>query len=256
MNNFFERYQLLCNELKVNIYNVPGNSPSTIDNWKKNGTIPTGKKLTELSQYFKVSIDYLLGQSDIKEVITYDMLEKNIPPKDKQLLEKYRCLSPNNKSIVDYILEMGEESAATEQNQLPDNIDRLIDMGKLISIDTYIEKVSAGNGNTMVTGHTVSKLYPATKASSKATYAAIIKGDSMEPRFIDNDIIYVDDNRIPKHNDIGVFTYNSETYCKKYYAIDGIEKLISLNDSYEPIIINNTLRFEKQGVVIGKFHAD
>ena len=152
---------------------------------------------------------------------------------------------------MDYIFGMEEEEV-----DLPGNTVHLLDMGELISIGTYTEKVSAGNGNTIVTGHKVSKLYPTTKISSKSTYAARITGNSMEPRFIDNDIIYVNDKQIPVHGDIGVFTYNGETYCKEYYAIGGVEKLISLNDSYKPIIIDKTLRFEKQGVVIGKFHAD
>lgn len=143
-----------------------------------------------------------------------------------------------------------------EEVELSDNAMHLLDMGELIAIDTYTEKVSAGNGNITVTGEKVSKLYPTTKISSKATYAAMVTGDSMEPRFIDNDIIYVNDKQIPVHGDIGVFTYNGETYCKEYYAISGVEKLISLNDSYAPIIIDKNLQFEKQGVVIGKFHAD
>lgn len=251
MGNFFNRYKLLCDELNINIYQVPNNSSSTVDNWKNNGVIPTGKKIIELSIYFNCSTDYLLGLSDVREIITSDNLKKNIPPEDKHILAQYHHLTPNNKSIVDYIFGMEEEEV-----DLPDTTISLLDMGELISIDTYTEKVSAGNGNTTVTGHKISKLYPTTKISSKATYAARITGDSMEPRFVDNDTIYVNDKQIPIHGDIGVFTYNGETYCKEYYAVDGVEKLISLNNSYKPIIIDKTLRFEKQGVVIGKFHAD
>lgn len=58
--------------------------------------------------------------------------------------------------------------------------------------------------------------------------------------------------------DIGIFVYNGEAYCKKYYEEDNTKKLISLNpnqEKYSPInITNDTL--EVQGKVIGRFHAD
>lgn len=155
---------------------------------------------------------------------------------------------------VDYLMD--RTNTRKLHKQLPDNIIHLIDMGEIMFIETYMEKVSAGRGNTIISCDKIPKLYPATTISSKASYAAIITGDSMEPQFTDNDIIYVDANQIPVHGEIGVFTYNGEAYCKEYYALDGVEKLISLNDIYDPIIIDNNLQFEKQGVVIGKFHAD
>lgn len=155
---------------------------------------------------------------------------------------------------VDYLMD--RTNTRELHKQLPDNIIHLIDMGEIMFIETYMEKVSAGRGNTIISCDKMPKLYPATTISSKASYAAVITGDSMVPQFIDNDIIYVDANRIPVHGDIGVFTYNGESYCKEYYALDGVEKLMSLNSVYDPIIIDNNLPFEKQGVVIGKFHAD
>lgn len=215
---------------------------------KKNN--PTYDRFMEICNKLEVDANYFMDD-ELKNKLSKEVTSKELSTEDKHILTRYHNLPPNNKSIVDYIFGMEEEEV-----DLPDNTVHLLDMGELTSIDTYIEKVSAGNGNTTVTGQKVSKLYPTTKVSSKATYAARITGDSMEPRFIDNDIIYVNDNRVPGHGDIGVFTYNGETYCKEYYAMDGVEKLISLNDSYKPIIIDKTLQFEKQGVVIGKFHAD
>lgn len=69
--------------------------------------------------------------------------------------------------------------------------------------------------------------------------------------------MYVEKN-IPKYNDIGIFIYNGEAYCKKYYDMDSIKKMISLNtnqEKYAPIVIKND-SFGAQGIVIGKFHAD
>lgn len=230
---------------QIDVAKQIGVQKNTISNYENDISKPNYDKLVQLCNLFQVNPNDLM-EEDLKFVD-----KKEIPLDIQQLKDKYDHLTPNNKSIVDYIFGMEEEEV-----DLPDTTISLLDMGELISIDTYTEKVSAGNGNTTVTGHKVSKLYPTTKISSKATYAARITGDSMEPQFIEDDIIYVNDKQIPIHGDIGVFTYNGETYCKEYYAIDGVEKLISLNNSYKPIIIDKTLQFEKQGVVIGKFHAD
>lgn len=176
--------------------------------------------------------------------------DKNAQPSADALVkmaEYFKC-------SVDYLLD--RTYIKEHQNQYSEKIVHLIDMGELISIDTYSEKVSAGTGNTIISCDKAVKLYPATPISAKATYAAIITGDSMEPRFYDNDIIYANGNEIPIDGDIGVFTYNGDSYCKRYYAKDGMEKLVSLNVAYDPIIIDHNLPFKKQGVVVGKFHAD
>lgn len=176
--------------------------------------------------------------------------DKNAQPSADALIKMAKYFECS----VDYLLDRSDIKEIYKQPS--NNVIHLVDMGEIIPIETYIEKVSAGKGNTIISCDKMPKLYPATAISSKASYAAIITGESMEPRFIDNDIIYIDANKIPVHGEIGVFTYNGESYCKEYYAIDGVEKLISLNNLYDPIIIDNNLPFSKQGVVIGKFHAD
>lgn len=156
---------------------------------------------------------------------------------------------------VDYLLD--RTNIKEVPKQYSDNIIHLIDMGEIISIDTYMYPVSAGKGNVYTDEQPISKLYPATSISSKADYCVRISGDSMYPQYLNGDIVYVEEC-IPKHNDIGIFLYNGEAYCKKYYEKRGVKKLISLNpnqDKYTPIIIENE-SFVAQGVVIGKFHAD
>lgn len=134
------------------------------------------------------------------------------------------------KYSLDYLLD--RTYIKEYQNQYSEKIVHLIDMGELISI----YKVSAGTGNTIISCDKVVKLYPVTPISPNSTYASIITGDSIEPRFYDNDIIYVNGNEIPIDGDIGVFTYISDSYCKRYYAKDGMEKLVSLNAAYNPIL--------------------
>lgn len=66
---FFDNFEKLCHEKKISTYKVAtsiGLNRSIIARWKK-GATPNGRILNELSSYFDVSVDYLLGKSDIKK---------------------------------------------------------------------------------------------------------------------------------------------------------------------------------------------
>lgn len=80
----------------------------------------------------------------------------------------------------------------------------------------------------------------------------------MYPEFLNGDIVYVNNKEIPVNGDIGIFLYNGESYCKKYFKLNNTEQLISLNpnqDKYKPKLIENE-SFKIQGKVISKFHAN
>ena len=68
--SFFERYEFLRNERKLNhsqIANVMPFGRNVICEWKRNGTIPSIDNLKALSNFFNVSIDYLLGRTDYRK---------------------------------------------------------------------------------------------------------------------------------------------------------------------------------------------
>lgn len=66
--NFYSRLLSLCqsNDIKItSLLTELGLSKGNLTNWKK-GTIPNGDVLIKIAQYFKVSVDYLLGQTEHK----------------------------------------------------------------------------------------------------------------------------------------------------------------------------------------------
>jgi len=179
---------------------------------------------------------------------------KEITPEEKKILSAYKNLTDSDRRVVDFILDIKQEKPI----QYSDNTNKLINMGEIISIDTYPQPVSAGKGNIYIDDNPVPQLYPATPISSKADYCARISGDSMYPNYLNGDFVYVDKTKDLNNDDIGIFFYDGEAYCKKYYDDNGIKKLISLNpdqERYSPIVIENDT-FEVQGKVIGRFHAD
>ena len=225
-----------------------GYGGTTISEYEQGNNKPSLDVFIQICRLLNQNANYFLQDH-------VECIEPQLNPEDQDLIDKYKALTSHDKSIVNYILNM--ENTSLQNTQLSDNVIRLIDMGEIIYIDTHLQPVSAGKGNIYIDDTPVSKLYPSTPVSSKADYCVRISGDSMYPDYLDGDTVYVVED-IPKHNDIGIFLYNGEAYCKKYYEKEGVKKLISLNsdqEKYAPIVIEND-SFAAQGRVIGKFHAD
>lgn len=65
---FFTNYSNLCKEQKQTPTGIAlklGISPSSVTKWKK-GAVPKGTILNDIAEYFGVSVDYLLGNTEIK----------------------------------------------------------------------------------------------------------------------------------------------------------------------------------------------
>ena len=87
-----------------------------------------------------------------------------------------------------------------------------------------------------------------------ADYATFIKGDSMEPKVFDGDLILVKKTDFLDNGVIGVFKLNDDVFCKKFYA-NPITKEItlkSINKIYKPIELQEFDEFYILGKVVCK----
>lgn len=161
---------------------------------------------------------------------------------------------------IDYILGRTNSFTPDRENiQYPDNIIHLFDTGDIIEIETYPEPVSAGNGNVVDNSLSIPQIYPQTKISSQADFCVKVSGDSMYPLYEDGDILFVKkiDKSDIRNNDIGIFFYIDDSYCKRYNEENGNITLISENSSeYKPIEVYQYDKFKVQGKVLGKYHVD
>lgn len=101
-----------------------------------------------------------------------------------------------------------------------------------IILPLFETPVSAGTGSllydeTPVEWITVQR----NEFTQKADYLLKIRGDSMEPKFYDGDIILIEQTQQLFDGEIGIFILNGESYIKKL----GKGELISLNSAYSPI---------------------
>lgn len=84
----------------------------------------------------------------------------------------------------------------------------------------------------------------------EADFGLALKGDSMEPKYHDNQAVWVQKTDTLKNGEIGIFYLDGMTYCKQLKQDkDGIF-LISLNSKYEPIKVTADSTFKVFGRVL------
>jgi SOS-response transcriptional repressor LexA len=77
-----------------------------------------------------------------------------------------------------------------------------------------------------------------------------VKGDSMEPKFHEGDIVLIKVGIMPENREIGVFIVENKTVIKVYNRDKtGRVILTSLNINHEPIIVDENTEFS----IVGKF---
>jgi len=88
-------------------------------------------------------------------------------------------------------------------------------------------------------------------ANSEADFAVRIAGDSMEPRFVNGQTVWVKAAQDANNGDIVLCTLNDQSYCKKLRKDENGIALISLNKKYAPIPVREEDEFRIAGIVVG-----
>ena len=89
------------------------------------------------------------------------------------------------------------------------------------------------------------------EVSGLADFGITLAGDSMEPLYVNGQIVWVHRQDQLTDGEIGIFYYAGNAYCKKYKVDDDKAWLVSLNRKYEPILIDESKDFKVFGKVVG-----
>ena len=93
---------------------------TTLRNYETDVREPGHTFLKQVSEFFNVSVDYLLGLTDDKEVLSSFRLKST----EYTHIEKYRSLDPHGKDMVDTVLnkeyDRCESIKKADATQLPD----------------------------------------------------------------------------------------------------------------------------------------
>ena len=117
-------------------------------------------------------------------------------------------------------------------------------------LPVYLQPASAGTGQWLDDDAQemteVDESVPA-----KAEFGVRIAGDSMEPRFMNGQTVWVKAAQDANNGDLVLCTLNDQGYCKKLRKDENGIALISLNKKYAPIPVREEDEFRIAGIVVG-----
>ena len=159
----------------------------------------------------------------------------------------------NNKSVGSYIFNWLKKIINTIAEEVPDCEEEsettvLQKEGKTI----YLFDIAVCAGDGFLIDDSIAR-EELTVKESLADYAVNISGDSMEPLYSSGDILLVQKAEELQDGDIGIFTVDSDTMCKKYTINGKTIKLLPLNDEYNEVVITKDTTCQIQGKVLGKY---
>ena len=158
----------------------------------------------------------------------------------------------DHKQIGNYLFKWLEKIINGIAEELPENEEEKVialpQDGKVIKL--FDIAVCAGDG-FYIDDAVESELI--TVKDSNADYAVKISGDSMEPTYINGDVLLVQKTEELMNGDIGIFNVDNDTMCKKYVRKGRGISLVPENDKYKPIKITKNIECHIQGKVIGKY---
>lgn len=103
---------------RESLANALGISKYTLRNYELGATEPGHTFLKQISDFFHVSIDYLMGLTNEQEIL--ESFELNTS--EKNIIKKYRDLDDHGKEMVDFTLEKEYERSKALAEQTDDNI--------------------------------------------------------------------------------------------------------------------------------------
>lgn len=166
---------------------------------------------------------------------------KNYSAVEKKLIADYRKLDDYSKEVVQVVIRKELERNIPNEP----NYDNIIPIKKY-QVPYYDMPVSAGTGNPLDEEYP-EKVDLAEQPPKGTDFIVRVSGDSMEPTYHDGDKLFVKEQPSIEVGDIGIFVVNGNAYVKEL----GIDKLISHNEKYPDIIINEYITSKCCGKVLG-----
>lgn len=173
--------------------------------------------------------------------------------RDLNMIEKYHSLDDPGRAHVDTVLDWeAERSGQLRQSQSENESLKLqLSQGQFLNrLLSYYGRIAAAGKSygfeDMICG-TIQ--VPLTDENRNADYAIGVSGNSMEPDFTGDDIVYVQKASHLGKGEIGIFQKDNCIYIKKV----GDGELLSINQDYGPIPGEDV---KVLGRVLGKIDGD
>lgn len=218
-------------------------SQTAVTNWIKGKNAPDIDTLMRICEIFEISINEMIAEPD----------QLLISEEAQLFAGKYAALDAHGKELVGLVMEKELERLRSEQVSnirpiLTAQTEAPKENSAILSIPFYDLPVSAGTGIYLQDDYLDEIPVEASPLTQRTDFALRINGDSMEPRYHNNDILLIQRQQTLEQGECGIFILNGEGYFKKL----GNHQLISLNPKYQPISFHEYDKIECVGKVIGK----
>ena len=192
--------------------------------WETGSSIPNAKQFLATCK--------ILGITDI-----FNEFIGGYNPTDPlaELNDEGKTLALN---YIDLLKSSGQYNAA------PVNI-----LQRVRELNLYDMPVSAGTGE-FLDSDSYEKVEVGPEVPETADFGVRISGDSMMPRYLDQQIVWIQKTDELNDGEIGIFFYNGNAFCKKFQNNTKGTYLISLNEKYSPIEIAEDSAFKIFGRVV------
>lgn len=198
---------------------------AAISSWEKNNNTPTAAQLLALCQILEIT----------------DVYEEFIGENPKN---PFSGLNDDGvKKALDYI-ELLKASGMYKKEIAP-----IIPIGRRIKVAML--PASAGTGN-IIDDEMFEEVEVFDTVPVKADFGVYLSGDSMEPHFQDQELVWIERTEVLTPGEIGLFYLNGMTYFKKYISNASGTFLQSLNVKYAPIPVKEFDSFK----IFGKLALD
>lgn len=199
-------------------------SVHSLSHWEKDVAVPNARQFLALCEIYKIS--------NMNETF-------NIYPSYSSLS---RLNDEGREKVIDFI-NILIKSQLYEREPVNSLLPRR-------RIKKYHLRASAGTGQYL-DSDSYDEIEVGDEVSMLADFGITLTGNSMEPQFVNGQTVWVHSQETLNNGEIGIFYYNGDAYCKKYSENYGKVMLISLNPSYDPLVINPELGFKIFGKVVG-----
>ena len=195
---------------------------TSISAWESGATQPSARQLLAICEIFEI----------------YDVYTEFI---GKNPVNPFRNLNEEGvNKVMDYIHLLER----TGDYRLAD----IIPLHVVRERKVFYTTVSAGTGS-FLDGEAY-EMYASPDIPEEATFGVHVNGDSMEPRYHNEELVWIEQTEQLEDGEIGIFYLDGNAYIKKFQNNKKGTYLISLNKKYDPIPVTENSSFRIFGRVL------
>ncbi len=267
----YVRVELLKISLETFSTRLGMKSRSSMSRYERSGFQFSDRIIKQICTEFLINENWLReGEGEIFQSCVDDLKDickkYNIDSNSEHLIRTFIGLEQNEReSISKFLIDLGTNFKKSNDTLNIENFkqrkapvlsiyeDNNSDDVETIEIPLYATSASAGIGKYLGDNDPFELIkFPLNRITKKADFAVKVCGDSMEHIIADGQTIFIKSMPMVEQNQIGLFLYNEEVYCKRLVLDEQNRSIIlrSENEIYNDIIVDDSSQLTTLGLVL------